>query len=215
MEVEKTIYLVRHGQSEANTKPVFQAPDSPLSEHGRIQATSVADRMKRITVERVISSPYPRAKETAEIISSLKECEVDFSELFTERIKPSSILSKPYNDEQANRTYDEWESGFYTSGVQVEDGENYERIVARVDDALQFLAALKESHITVVSHGFFLRTLVARVVMGEELTGGVFKKFSYNTSLENTGISVIQYGHDKDTEKKWRLWILNDHAHLG
>ena len=35
MTIEKTIYFIRHGQSEDNAAPVFQAPDSPLSELGR------------------------------------------------------------------------------------------------------------------------------------------------------------------------------------
>src|SRR4051794_3842301 len=100
--VEKIVYLVRHGQSKDNTAPVFQSPDSPLSELGRKQAAYVAERLSRISFETLISSTFQRAKETAVIIGEKTGKHVEYSNLFTERLKPTSVNGKPRSDEAAS-----------------------------------------------------------------------------------------------------------------
>lgn len=69
---ERKIYFVRHGESVANINRVFagQRDDSPLTEVGRKQAVDAAkDIVSRdIKIEKVVSSPLLRARETTEII---------------------------------------------------------------------------------------------------------------------------------------------------
>jgi hypothetical protein len=52
--------------------------------------------------------------------------------------------------------------------------------------------------------------------VGELLTGEIFKKFQRGAMMENTGLTVLEYqsGLEK-VDSRWRLWIYNDHAHLG
>jgi broad specificity phosphatase PhoE len=85
----KTVYFVRHGLSVDNEAPVFQAPDSPLSEKGEIQADGIAARLSHLTVEALIVSPYARTKQTAETITKVTGMEAEYSELFVECIKPT------------------------------------------------------------------------------------------------------------------------------
>ena len=66
-----------------------------------------------------------------------------------------------------------------------------------------------------VTHGFFLRTLIARILIGDFLSGEAFFKFQKSASMENTGITVIRYQSSFEQTDSWRLWIYNDHAHLG
>ncbi len=63
------IYLVRHGESELNKVSVHQTEDTPLSPEGIKQANKLAERIKKLKIDFIYSSPYKRAKQTAEIIS--------------------------------------------------------------------------------------------------------------------------------------------------
>jgi len=214
LNMEKTIYFVRHGQSKDNIAPVFQAQDSPLSEAGRGQAKRIAERVKKLSFETLISSPLPRSKETVEAIAKATGKTVEYSNLFVERIKPTSISGKSYDDKEANRLWKEWEKSLYTSGMRAEDGENFDDLIERADRALDFLKNRPEEELVVVTHGFFLRTIIIRVLLGKSLTEENFKNFKSRAIMENTGLSAIKYTKGWE-EMEWRLWIYNDHAHLG
>lgn len=212
----KTIYCVRHGQSEANVSPVFQGPDSPLSAEGQAQAKIIAGRIAKIEFDALISSPFPRARSTAEAIAAATGKQPEFSDLFVERLKPSSINGKPYADEVASATWTAWDATLYDPDARVEDGENLSDMFARADAALRLLEARPEKNIVVVTHGYFLRTMVARVLFGPELSPAGFRHLQRSAHMENTGITVFRHTekpHRK--ESNWSLWIYNDHAHLG
>lgn len=211
----KTVYFVRHGQSEANVSPQFQGPDSPLSGKGIEQARAVADRATRIAFDALISSPYPRARTTAEIIAEATGKVPEYSELFVERIKPKSIDGKPYTDENATKVWREWEKSLHTPGVRIEDGENFDDLVRRADAALSFLEQRQEEQLLVVTHGYFLRTIIARVLLRDALTSESFHNIQRSAHVENTGITVIRRERWFESEDEWKLNTYNDHAHLG
>ncbi len=211
--IEKTVYFVRHGQSEGNISSKYQSPESPLSKEGKVQAKIVAERIKKILFDVLISSPLTRTKETTDEIIKITNKIPEYSNLFIERIKPTSINGKSSDDKESHATAKEWSKSLYTSGYKVEDGENFDDIIARADKALEFLLNRSEKVIVVVTHGYFLRTILARVLLGGSLTEDNFRNF-YNHSLtENTGISAIRYNQFNGGE--WHLWVYNDHAHLG
>ena len=87
-KIEKIIYFVRHGQSEDNAAPVFQSPNSPLSEKGEKQAKLIAERISKISFEALIVSPFERTKQTAEVISRETGAKAEYSDLFVENLKP-------------------------------------------------------------------------------------------------------------------------------
>lgn len=212
--IQKTIYLIRHGQSEGNISPVFQSFDSPLSSNGREQAVAVASRVKKIEFDIIVSSPQMRAKQTAEEISKFTGKNITYSDFFIEIKKPASIENKPHTDTIAQRVYKEWRKSLFTNGMRIEEGENYDDLIQRSSQALEYLANLKEKEIVVATHGFFLRTIIANVLFGSRITPDIYRAFIDHTEAQNTGISVLHYTQD-EFEYKWRLWIYNDHAHLG
>lgn len=215
IKVIKNIYFVRHGQSVDNKLPVYQSIDSPLSDRGYEQAEKVAERASKIDFEILISSPQARAKDTAECISKKTGKEIKYSDLFVERIKPSFINGKLHDDIDAKKIAEKWTHSLFTSGVKTEDGENFDEIIRRADTALDYLLKLPEKSVFVVTHGFFLRTIIARVLLGETMSEENFKKFHHSLTMKNTGISVLQYGSWDDESDKWYLLVYNDHSHLG
>lgn len=65
------LYVVRHGETNYNVQDRYTgSADVPLNETGIKQARELAENLKDITFDIIITSPLLRAKQTAEIISS-------------------------------------------------------------------------------------------------------------------------------------------------
>lgn len=219
----KTVYFVRHGESESNVRtPGLRKRDSDvaLTPRGREQSEFIARRAAHLRPEALISSPYERTRDTAALIASQTGIEIEYSELFTERRTPGRLAEMSTGDPQTDTYYRSWADTFFSEGVRVDDGENFEDLKVRGRRALQFLEARSESVILVVTHGFFLRMLIALVMFGDDLTPKEMRAVTGATRTHNTGISMFTYGSiphlDIDSDvTRWRLQVFNDHAHLG
>jgi broad specificity phosphatase PhoE len=88
------IYLVRHGETQANVDVVFAGPNfnSPLTENGREQAYAEGERILQdnITIDHIFTSPADRAVQTAEIIAAVIGVDQEQSKL------PTSLRSGYY-----------------------------------------------------------------------------------------------------------------------
>ncbi|HBV01259.1 MAG TPA: hypothetical protein DEF00_02585 [Candidatus Taylorbacteria bacterium] len=216
----KTVYFVRHGQSEGNVGSVFQHADSPLTAKGIKQAEFIAERCTRLPIDVIISSTQPRAADTAQIISENTKHEVEFSDLFRERKKPRSLEGKFHNDAEARKINEAWWNSLAGSGPRVEDGESFDDLRDRAGKALAFLSNRAEDNLLVVTHGFFLRYLVASAIFGEHMQSIQFQPLMRTLRTENTGVTVLRYDSPRFSEEigphvPWVLVTWNDHAHLG
>lgn len=220
--VGKIVNLIRHAQSAANIGDFYQASDSELTEEGLVQARLLGARLIHFAPDILVSSPYLRAKQTADqvvdVISELTDESYGFhvNELYRERDKPSSIDNKPYSDEVASATYARWEESLTSSGVQVEDGENNGMLIERADQALDYLLQLQERRIAVFSHGNFIRAIIGRVVLKDLLTPQSLQIIQGTMLINNTGITTIRFSEPAwgEAGPSWKLETYNDHAHL-
>ncbi len=74
-------YFIRHGQTDWNKEGRLMGQnDIPINEFGIKQAQEVADYLRNlnITIDRIVSSPLLRAKQTAEIISNAIDVPINF-----------------------------------------------------------------------------------------------------------------------------------------
>ncbi len=79
------LYMIRHGIA-AEPEYYINDSDRPLTELGIIKTTKVAKKLYDLGVrfDRIFTSPYSRAKETAEILKKAKLSEkMEISELLT------------------------------------------------------------------------------------------------------------------------------------
>lgn len=134
----KTIYLVRHGHIE-NPKDIFYDKDIPLSSVGAKEMIGIAEDIKKTgcTPERIISSPYLRARESAEIIAHVFGTqEVEFDEHLIDW-QVGDWIGKPL---EAFRQF----AGFYNKPfIPNFDGlETYDEMAKRV---LPVMRELRES----------------------------------------------------------------------
>ncbi len=209
----KTVYFVRHGESEGNVENISQGPDSKLTDKGKEQALFIADRCTRLSIDRVVSSTFERARHTAEMISERTGSPHDTSELFIERRKPSEQRGRPKDDPEAARIERVIGENFHIPEYRFSDEENFEDLKDRARRAFEFLEEQKENSIVVVTHGYFIRVLGAYLLFGDELTAQECRSAVAAFRITNTGLTVAEY--DEEKEPQWRLVTWNDHAHLG
>lgn len=210
----KTVFFVRHAESIHNIKPVFQSFDAELSENGKKQAEIVASRLTEINFDLVISSGRKRANQTAEIINNKLNKKMLINDLFQERIKPSLTDGKSWHDKEASKIFFEWEKSLTTSGMRVLEGENYDDLIKRAGEALDYLLTLQEQLILVVTHGYFLKTMISLILHGDKLSEDIQKRFIDLTAIYNSGITIVNYNDDFRQDFNWRLISLNDISHL-
>lgn len=217
----KTIYFVRHGQSEGNAGLVWVDEKSALSAKGREQARIVAERFTKLPVDVVISSSMKRAVETAAIIAERINVKAEQSDLFGERKHPSILYGKVRNDPSAMKVSNEVRENFHVPGYRHSDEENFDDFKKRSLACLAYLEQRSEEHILVVTHGFFLRVLMAAVIFGDALAGEECERMIRSLLMDNTGVTIVRL---RDTPyrlrtgelgAKWELRVWNDHAHLG
>lgn len=215
----KRIYLVRHGESEANVARSHGDHATPLTETGKEQAAFMAQRVMHLPIQKVIASSMVRAHLTAEIIAAPSNLPVITSDLFVESRGPSEFATAPYDDPKAIEAFTLIGENYGKPGFQLSDAETFDDHTKRAQAALQFLADQEEEHILVVTHGMFLRILAAHIVFGPTPSSHECQKFMRRLQVQNTGLTVFDYGTPdyigRPIEFPWRLWIWNDHAHLA
>jgi len=213
----KKIYFVRHGESEGNAGLIRLGHKGGLTKKGEKQSETVANRFKNIPIDFIISSNWDRAKETTEIINKVLNKKVEFSDLFSERKRVSEELGKAKNDPAIIEINNLIRKNHGVSGWRYSDEENFEDLKNRGLKALDFLENTKAENILVVTHGIFLRMLLACVVVGKEMTAKEYWRFAITFDTNNTGITVFEFGPivPSKKENEWTVLVWNDYAHLG
>lgn len=216
---QKTIYFFRHAQSDGNLRHIqatdedIHSPEQYLTELGIEQSQKLARRISNLNLEILISSTLTRAIETTEILNQNKEYSVEYSDLFIERQKPSSIIGKLRNNEVVSATEKAWKHSLFTSNQQVEDGDSYDTLIARADKALTLLQSRPEQSVGVITHRFFLNTLIMRAILGDMLDPELYKRFHKQSWQDNTGMMILDY-HPEYPYTGWKIITYNDTAHL-
>ena len=209
----KTVYFVRHGESISNVSGAHQGFDEPLSEHGQHQAGVIAERAASLPVEAFVASPVVRARQTAERIAERIGKTPEFCDLFVESIGPKKFWGLGPDDPEAAAAYKQIRERYGEPGWRLLDEENFDDHTARAKAAFAYLENRPEENILVVTHGHFLRILIAHCIFDMQPTPQEIRKITNNLDSANTGITILR--HEEPHEKPWRLWVFNDHAHLG
>ena len=159
------LVLIRHGESEGNRDRRFTlSPEVPLTELGRQQARAAARRIaKRFTPERIISSPYLRARQTSDIIASELELPIEVVHNLHER--DLGILKGQSYD--LLRDMAGQDSGYDPKRGWLwrpEGGESYEDVRQRVSAAIEEIRErFPDQELVVVSHGGVMLSLWAHL----------------------------------------------------
>jgi len=205
----KTVYFIRHGKSDSNLGPIRKGGNSSLIKEGEDQVSTSALLLKNIPIEITISSTFNQARQTTEIISKEIGVDVEYSDLFVERKRPSEQLNVEKNDPASIEAERVIRNNFYKEGFRFSDEENFSDLKNRAKEAIEFLKNRKESDILVVTHGFFMRIVAAYVIFGDKLRGEECERFIQALRMNNCGINVLTIDGEEMILKSW-----NNYLHL-
>jgi len=150
------LYYIRHGLSEDNIAKTFSGAGAKLSDEGRRGASAAGRDAKAqgMHFDAIISSPYPRALQTAQLIAA----ELGFP---AERIETSDLLAERNFGELTSKPNAPYFNGplTYQDIDAVKGAETVEALQQRAAKALEMLRQRPEDSILVVAHNAFGRAL--------------------------------------------------------
>lgn len=207
------IYVIRHGETENNANEIRQSREGYLSEEGIQQARALGQNLSGITVDSIFTSTYPRAKQTADIISSLgsKKLLVQESEYLTEVRLPSEVVGKPKSDSTSLKIL-KWVQSRVGANERYSDEETYNEYLSRAKAVLNHISNTGFRNVVVVTHHRFIHILVAVAMLGTELTPRLFAKLRNGIYISNTGVTILEQNREDGGD--WRLFTLNEHSHI-
>ena len=187
------LFLVRHGRTAINVGNKLQGRiDHPLDEVGRQQALEIASVLTNI--DRVISSPLIRAKQTADAFGLPIEIDQRFIELDYGDF--DGMLQK----EVPATTWIEWR---HNINFRPPNGETLVELDVRVREALSELSnEARSKNVVVVSHVSPIKAAIAWTI-GTEIGS------SWRMLLDRASISRIEI-----TENGPSMRGFNDTSHL-
>ncbi len=203
------VYFVRHGETPLNRKNIHQSPNTPLSPKGKEESVTVAEYIRTVNPDLLISSEYTRARETAGIIGLHTGLSPVVNGLFYEIARPSALFSTSHFNPQTfwyvllsviNRKNSSW---------RYKDAENFNDISSRAQRALTYLESLKNMHtsVVVVSHTIFINIMVSYMCKARMLdVRDLMLTFLHIRRMKNTGIVHVEYvGKGNGNTCAWRM----------
>jgi len=192
-----TLYIVRHGQTEANRDGIIQGHiDRPLTEKGIQQVQETAEKLSGIHFDAVYSSDLLRAQRTAKIILLERQLAIKTAEALRERNwgKFDGRPSQEFYEEcsEALKIFEELTHEEKMS-FQFADVENHEKIATRLIRYLREIAVTHDGqHVLISTHGGIMRAFLIRLGWAtfENLPSGKVKNAAYIV-LECDGVDFF------------------------
>jgi broad specificity phosphatase PhoE len=172
--MRRRLYLMRHGEVsyfQTDGRPVDPA-NVPLNEEGVAQAAAVAEALRGIQLDRVVTSGLPRTLQTAAIVAPEAEAESwsELRELQGGRLAeiPPDLLEHEFVN--AFR-------GVIPNDARFLRGESIGEFFDRVLPALERLVADESWHTALaVLHGAVNRAILSYALTGERMFLGPFEQ---------------------------------------
>jgi broad specificity phosphatase PhoE len=210
----KLIYFVRHGETENNALGIRQGAEGPLTERGRAQALTTAQRFPKHKgrPQIIISSPYERTKETAEIIGQELKLKIKYSDLLKERRNPSEVVGHSGKEPEVRKIIDRIDNSYHADDLRISDEENFTDLKNRANKLLSYITRRSQSRIIMVTHKIFLKMVVSYMLYGDALTASQYNNLSYFNPIDNAGMAICSYKSHWFKKDEWKLLVWNDLA---
>jgi len=191
------LYLVRHGQSQANVDATCRVIDCNLTETGQRQAEAVAAELAYRGIDQVLSSPYVRTLHTAreivratgasaEVLLGLHEHHMS---AFAETWPLQTRAELAFNYPEFTLPDDMEEMGWHTPP------ESMEVILTRMAGVLQSLreryANIGHTRVALVSHATPIQQFIRAA-----RPSGIPGTSSIVPAIDNASISLIDVQYD-------------------
>lgn len=201
----KTIYLIRHGQTEYNKNGVVQGSgiDAPLNDTGLQQARAFYEAYRETPFQKIYTSTLQRSIQTVQAF--LDEGLPHLKLAGLNEINWGEKEGKVANDED-HKYYkfiiDSWKKG--ETDKAIKGGESPRMVMERQKPALKAIIADEQDPVLVCMHGRAMRILLC-LMLGYDLSR--MDDFKHS----NLCLYVMEYNYD---EQKFRIKIENECAHI-
>lgn len=198
------VFMVRHGATILSAEDRFAgATDVALSDEGREQTRRLAERLSREKIRAVFASPLGRTVETAEILATPHNLDIQICEGLREISHGRwEQLTRREVEQKFPEEAAEWEKDPYTFAPL--GGESGLAVTAR---ALPTLIQLVRQHtgenILVVSHKGTIRLLLS------SLLGFDPRRYRDNLDQNPAALNIVDF---RDPSRA-RLTLFNDTSH--
>ncbi|PRR78288.1 Phosphoserine phosphatase 1 [Clostridium liquoris] len=180
------IYLLRHGETESNSKKVYYGKlDVELNQKGKAQSEAAGSKLKEIKFNKVYTSTMKRAVQTAQIAVKNKECEF----IKDKRINEMNLgVFEGKNYEENQRDYpEEWKRWTEDwKSYAPPKGESYIEFYNKIKGFIEDIIKQNDEDILIVTHGGVIKSIYA-YILGENLD--LFWKFG----TKNGDLTLIKY----------------------
>ncbi|WP_107948670.1 histidine phosphatase family protein [Lysinibacillus parviboronicapiens] len=139
------IYIIRHCAAQG------QSSDCELTENGLKQAKSLANFFNNVKIDRIISSPFLRAIQSIEPLSTRKNVKIEIEERLTERILSTRDLPDWYEKLKAT---------FYDMELKYDGGESSQEAMNRIVHVVNETFTSGTENTIIVSHGNIISLLL-------------------------------------------------------
>ncbi|UTR13980.1 histidine phosphatase family protein [Salipaludibacillus sp. LMS25] len=188
-----TIYFIRHGQSEANSKGIIQGhAEFPLSELGVRQAELAGEWLANVKFDAIYSSDLGRAMTTAEQIAAHHNLTVQ-SRTRLREVGLGPLEGKTREEMAIDYPQLKAET-LLTSGIQgTEPVENLTERCAHLIERM--IDTHPEGTVAAVSHGGLIGILLTYMIAGEN-----WYKMNRPFIIGNTGITKVSISQTGKSE---------------
>jgi probable phosphoglycerate mutase len=201
------LFLIRHGQSEVNTKPdqIGQVEDVPLSVLGKEQSYKLRDslELENFRFDKVYSSPYLRALHTSQIVCGHYISTINIVPELREYSAGDWTGQSKYKIMTPDMRLRLLNLG---GSFLFPDGESLNMVERRAASWLEDNFIYNNSHnslnIAVFSHGMTIKCILHHIL-------GFDSQFLWKILIGNTSITKLSFGDDG-----WRVHFINDTSHL-
>lgn len=185
------LYFVRHGESTANLRNEFSNRNQeqhPLTENGRAQVQAVAEKLKDVPFAAIYTSPYLRARQTAEILNAPHGAPFYLESALQEH-DPGELDGR--GDPAAWKQYSDLIQGWLTTGngdARIPGGESFSDLQARFNPFLKRLLDRygdTSANLLLVGHAGVFHLMLPGAL------SNVSYAFTTQHILDNAGLIVV------------------------
>lgn len=198
------VYLLRHGESRSNAAAgVVSLPEAEgdrLSELGRRQAGTAAKRIAAdFDIERIVSSPMRRARETAAPLAEATRLEPEVWDWLGELREVRGYGELSGQEQQRQRWSNRMLAQADDPHHAPEGADSFAGLLARVERMRERLVADGVDRTLVVGHGIFFRFTFALTLLGESFHPAMVDRLWRLGSL-NCGLCTFDHLHREGTD---------------
>ena len=154
-----TFYLVRHGANDLlGERLAGRLPNVRLNETGIAQAKRISERLEKLGITHVISSPMERCHETAQPLAAALALAIEISEALNE-VDFGDWQGARMKDLDADERWRKWNS--FRTGHFLPHGESMIAIQARMaEEMIRLRNKFSDQHLALFSHGDPIRAVL-------------------------------------------------------